>query len=72
MVNITRIHNSISAVSYMRRIISLGKDYASKRKIHGQLLNELPLQNRTIGELEVIYRGCLVFLFEVTRLLGLV
>lgn len=72
MLNITRLHTAISAVSYMRRIIALARSYGSKRKAFGKTLLEHPLHAKTLGELEAIYRGCLQFVFEVARLQGLV
>jgi acyl-CoA dehydrogenase len=33
LINITRLYNAISAVSGMRRIIALNRDYAHRRKV---------------------------------------
>jgi alkylation response protein AidB-like acyl-CoA dehydrogenase len=43
MLNITRLHNAISAVSAMRRVLALARDFASRRIAFGKKINELPL-----------------------------
>ena len=40
MLNITRIHNGISSIAAMRRIIALANDYKERRKVFGKLLKE--------------------------------
>ena len=66
MLNVTRIHNAASCVSFMRRIIVLALDYSKRRKAFGKLLSEHQLHINTIKQLDFINRGCLVFLFEVS------
>lgn len=39
MLTVTRIYNSASAVSGMRRAIALVRDYSSRRKIGSKPLN---------------------------------
>ena len=43
MLNITRVYNSTSAVSNMRRIIALCRDFSERREAFGKKLSELPL-----------------------------
>lgn len=43
MLNITRIHNSIAALSYVKKILALVYDYSAKRIIYGKPLIENPL-----------------------------
>uniref|UniRef100_A0A0N5CDD4 Acyl-CoA dehydrogenase n=1 Tax=Strongyloides papillosus TaxID=174720 RepID=A0A0N5CDD4_STREA len=71
MLNVTRIHNAIASVSYMRRIISLARDYSTKRVAFGRKLNEWPLHMATLSKLEVECRAGLLFILEAGRLLGL-
>ena len=71
MLTITRIHNAISAVGVMRRILQLSKDFAAKRKSFGKLLKDHPLHVQTLARMEVELRGCQLFLLELCRLLGL-
>ena len=49
MVNVTRLHNSISAVATMRRIIHLARDYSTQRESFGQKLIDHPLHAATLG-----------------------
>ncbi len=56
----------------MRRVIHLARDYAKRRSAFCRRLMEHPLHAKTLGKLEATYRGCLLFVLEVARLLGLV
>ncbi|KAJ1092523.1 hypothetical protein NDU88_005633 [Pleurodeles waltl] len=71
MLTITRIHNTIYAVATMRRVISLGREYASKRFVFGKLIKDHPLHIQTMARMEVQTRGAFLLLMEVSRLLGL-
>ncbi|KXJ28911.1 acyl-CoA dehydrogenase family member 11 [Exaiptasia diaphana] len=71
MLTISRIHNSISAVSAMRRIVSLAKDYSLRRSVFGKRLIDHPLHMQTLARLEVEVRGSFLLLMELSRLLGL-
>ncbi|XP_048369590.1 acyl-CoA dehydrogenase family member 11-like isoform X3 [Sphaerodactylus townsendi] len=71
MLTITRIHNAISAVGGMRRMISMAKDYATKRQAFGKPLKEHPLHMQTLARMEVQARGAFLLLMETSRLLGL-
>ncbi|XP_071428266.1 acyl-CoA dehydrogenase family member 11-like [Pithys albifrons albifrons] len=71
MLNITRIHNVIGAVSSMRRMISLSRDYACRRVAFGKLLKDHPLHMQTIARMEVQVRGAFLLLMDIMRLLGL-
>ncbi len=70
MLNITRIYNSISAVSLMRRALALAKDYATKREAFEIFLIDLPLHAETLVKCEVKYTGSFLFIFYVIELLG--
>ncbi|KAM6297980.1 acyl-CoA dehydrogenase family member 11-like [Aegotheles albertisi] len=71
MLNITRVHNVITAVAFMRRMISLSREYARKRVAFGKLLKDHPLHVQTIARMEVQARGAFLLLMEIVRLLGL-
>ncbi|KAM5193986.1 acyl-CoA dehydrogenase family member 11-like [Mantella aurantiaca] len=71
MLTITRIHNTISAVAGMRRVINLAREYASKRFVFGNLIKDHPLHIQTMARMEVEARGAFLLLMEVSRLLGL-
>jgi putative acyl-CoA dehydrogenase len=69
LFNITRIYNTISAVSYIRRAYSLSKTYSSIREAFGQKIENHLLHRKTLREMEMAYqaipclrcfcRGCL-------------
>ncbi|XP_076006967.1 acyl-CoA dehydrogenase family member 11 [Genypterus blacodes] len=70
MLTITRIHNSVSAVAAMRRVVQLAGDYASRRTAFGKLLRDHPLHMQTLARMEVETRGAFLLLMDVCRLLG--
>lgn len=70
VLNITRLYNAVSAVSYMRRGIALATDYAKKRRAFGKFLIEHPLHHETLADLEAEYAGALHLVLGLGRLLG--
>ena len=70
MLNITRMHNAISAVSNMRRIIALARDFSDKRVTFGKKISEHPLHFRTLAWMEMTFRGNLIFLIDMASILG--
>ena len=70
VLNITRLYNAVSAVSYMRRGIALATDYARKRRAFGKLLIEHPLHQETLADLEAEYAGALHLVLSLGCLLG--
>ena len=70
MLNITRLHNSVMAISGMRRVLALSRDFSNKRVAFGKKINELPLQIQVLGDLERRYRGNLLFVLNAGKLLG--
>ncbi|XP_006007532.1 acyl-CoA dehydrogenase family member 11 isoform X2 [Latimeria chalumnae] len=71
MLTITRIHNTISAASFMRRIINMAREYATKRFVFGKIIKDHPLHVQTLARMEVQTRGAFFMLMDVARLLGL-
>ena len=59
MLTITRLHNSISATSLMRRIMQLSRDYSTKRVAFGKYLADHPLHMQTLARMEVYTCTCL-------------
>lgn len=64
MLNITRLHNALSAVSNMRRIIALARDYSTKRVTFGKKISDHTLHFRTLSWMENTFRGNLLFLLN--------
>jgi putative acyl-CoA dehydrogenase len=69
MLTITRIHNTLGAVGYMRRILALAYDYKERRQAFGKVLRDHPLHMTVLAKMEKIYRGNLLFLLESAYLL---
>lgn len=70
MLTVTRIHNSLSALGCMRRILALALDYKERRKAFGNTLKDHHLHMNVLARMEKIYRGNLLFLLESASLLG--
>jgi len=70
MFNITRIYNSVCAISGMRRAVDLAKNYAEKRVAFGQKLSQKPLHCQTLCDLEVRCRASFLLTFFVVELQG--
>jgi len=71
MLTITRLHNTTSSVGAMRKIVSLARDYATRRKAFGTSIDNQPLHIQTLSRMEVETRGCSILLFDLARQLGL-
>lgn len=69
LVNITRLHNSIGAISSMRRAVAIARDYSFRRFAFGKSIAEHPLHQNTLFLMEVKTRGCLIFLLYTASLL---
>lgn len=70
LVNVTRVYNSVCAVSGMRRAIALARDYARRRSAFGRPLSEQPLHVETLAQLQVEYEAGLALVFHVASLMG--
>ena len=71
MLTVTRIHNSLGALGYMRRILALAYDFKERRVAFGKALKDHHLHMAVLGRLEKTYRGNLLFLLECSSLLQL-
>lgn len=72
ILNITRIHNSVSAVSFMRRALNVAKAYSKVRLIsRGTPLSQNPLHLHTLARLEILTRACTHLTFLSVHLLEL-
>ncbi len=70
LFNITRIYNTVSAVSYMRRAYALTAAYGRERTAFGKLIGEHVLFKRTLRELEIAYQSNTLLALFLARLLG--
>ncbi|XP_071848390.1 acyl-CoA dehydrogenase family member 11-like isoform X2 [Apostichopus japonicus] len=71
MLTITRLHNSLSAASAMRKILQMARDYSLRRKAFGKAIIDHPLHVQTLHRMEVDTRGAQLFVLDTARLLGL-
>lgn len=70
MLNVTRLWNSVAAVSLLRRGFALALDYAHRRRAFGRALIEHPLHVRTLAGIAVELEAGLELTFAVAGLLG--
>ncbi|TNV81084.1 hypothetical protein FGO68_gene7199 [Halteria grandinella] len=64
MLTLTRLHNSLSALGYMRRVLALAYDYKERREAFGKILSGYHLHLSVLSKMEKTYRGNLLFLLE--------
>lgn len=70
LFNITRIWNACCAAGFMRRGLSLAKDFATKREVFGRTLKDQPLHVETLASLEVECSVGALLVFRLAELLG--
>jgi len=70
LLNITRLHNAISACGMMARLLHLLRDYARRRVAFGSPLAQKALHRETLATLQVEYEAALALTFDCARLLG--
>jgi alkylation response protein AidB-like acyl-CoA dehydrogenase len=70
MLNVTRVHNGISAAAGMRRGVELAVAYARVRQAFGQRLDELPLHRETLVDLAVEAEAAFALVARAADLLG--
>lgn len=70
MLNSTRTWNAVNAVSFMRRGISLARDYARKRFAFGALLRDKPLHAESLADMQCEFEAAFHLTFRVCELLG--
>jgi alkylation response protein AidB-like acyl-CoA dehydrogenase len=70
MLNITRLHNAITAAAIMRRAWMLAASYAQQREAFGRTLAQHPLQQRVLQDLEAEADGGLYLTMRMAQLLG--
>jgi alkylation response protein AidB-like acyl-CoA dehydrogenase len=70
MLNSTRTWNAVNAVAFMRRGISLARDYARKRYAFGGLLADKPLHAESLADMQCEFEAAFHMTFRVCELLG--
>mgnify|MGYP001548440953 CR=1 FL=1 len=70
VLNITRVWNAVSAVSYMRRGLALAHDFATRRVAFGAPLARKALHADTLAGLQAEFEAAFQLTFFVVELLG--
>jgi alkylation response protein AidB-like acyl-CoA dehydrogenase len=70
MLNITRLHNAITAAAIMRRAVMLATSYAGQREAFGRKLQEHPLHREVLGQMTAESDGALYLTMRMAQLLG--
>lgn len=77
VLNITRLHSTMSSLGYLSRCLQIATSYASVRHItgggvvgRGTLLRDLPLHTHTLAKVSVLYRALMQLAFGTVVLLG--
>lgn len=70
MLQVTRLWNSVTAVSGMRRGLALARDYARRRAAFGRRLADQPLHQATLAELRVEHEAALQLAFRAAEIFG--
>ena len=71
VLNITRVHNAVTALGYWGRGLAISRAFARVRIIGDQLLSDLPSHVRTMAAQTIQYRGYMHLTFFTVFLLGL-
>lgn len=72
LLNVTRTHNFITALSCWRRGMAIAKNFAKARSTLNQPLWTMPMHLRILATMEVKHRGALQLAFFTTALLGFI
>ncbi|KAL4891202.1 hypothetical protein BDV59DRAFT_194415 [Aspergillus ambiguus] len=70
LLNVTRTHNFITALSCLRRAMDIAKAFARSRKTIDQPLWAFPMHLQMLAQLEVKHRGWMQLAFFTTSLLS--
>src|SRR5438874_5289599 len=70
MLNVTRLHNAITAAATMRRACMLVRAYGAQREAFGRKLEEHALFNQVLSDLRAEADGALYVTMRMARLLG--
>lgn len=70
MLNITRLHNAITAAATMRRALMLATAFAAKRGAFGRRLEQHPLHAQVLRAMAAEADGALYFTMRMAQLLG--
>ena len=70
VLNITRIHNAVTACGLWGRGLAISRAFARVRSVRGKMLMEIPAHVRTMAKEHVEYRAAMLMTYFVVALLG--
>ena len=70
ILNITRMHNAISAMGFWGRGLAISRAFARVRRTSGKLLADTPAHMRTLAQQHIEYRAVMHLAFFAVALLG--
>ncbi|MCJ1450602.1 hypothetical protein MMC28_000935 [Mycoblastus sanguinarius] len=70
VLNITRVHNALTAVGLWGRGLAISRAFARVRSVRGKLLAKVPAHVRTMAKGHVEYRASMLLTFFIVALLG--
>ncbi len=70
MLNVTRLWNAVCATGFLRRALTLARDFATRRVVFGMPLIDQPLHQQTLADLQAELEACFHLTFYVAELLG--
>lgn len=70
ILNITRVHNAVTACGLLGRGLAIGRAFAPVRCVRGKKLMDIPAYVKTMAAVHVEYRASMLLTFFVITLLG--
>jgi acyl-CoA dehydrogenase len=70
MLNSTRTWNAVCSIAFMRRGVSMARDYARKRVAFGAALADKPLHAETLADMQCEFEAAFHLTFRVCEFLG--
>jgi alkylation response protein AidB-like acyl-CoA dehydrogenase len=70
VLNVARLWAALGAVAGVGELLSLARDYASRREVFGKPLREQPVHRVWLGRIAAEYEGMLLLAFDAARAIG--
>jgi alkylation response protein AidB-like acyl-CoA dehydrogenase len=70
ILNITRLHNAVTAIGLLGRGLAISRAFAKVRKVRNLLLMDTPVHVHTLAELHVKYRAAMYLTYYTAALMG--
>lgn len=70
MLNVTRLWASYGGVGPAGHLLTLARDYASRREAFGRRLHDLPIHTHWLAELAAVYEAAVALSFQAAAIVG--